>query len=92
MINKALILLSSQYPINKRITENDAKPINALMGIVRIHAHMMVRATPHFTVLMPIVEPTPMMDEQMMCVVLTGIPANDAPMMVAAPAVSAEKP
>ena len=72
--------------------KNDINPINALIGIVRIHAHMIVRATPHFTVLIPIVEPTPMMDVQMMCVVLTGIPKNDAPRIVPAPAVSAANP
>jgi hypothetical protein len=65
--------------------ENVTNPINALMGIVRIHAHIIVRATPHFTVLIPIVEPTPIIDEQMMCVVLTGIPNNDAPIIVPAP-------
>ncbi len=75
-----------------RITWNEAKPISALIGIVRIHAIMMLRATPHFTVLVPMVEPTPMMDEQITCVVLTGIPAADAPRIVAAPAVSAAKP
>ena len=72
--------------------ENVTNPINALMGIVSTHAHIIVRATPHFTVLIPIVEPTPMMDVQMMCVVLTGIPKNDAPRIVPAPAVSAANP
>ena len=62
------------------------------MGIVRIHAQTMARATPHFTVLAPIVVPTPMMEEQMTCVVLTGIPATEAPIIVAAPAVSAANP
>ena len=66
--------------------------MNALRGMVRIHVQRILRATPHFTVLNPIVDPTPMIDEQMMWVVLTGIPMTDAPMMVAAPAVSAEKP
>ena len=46
------------------------------MGMVKIQAIMMLRATPHFTVLVPMVEPTPMMDEQITCVVLTGIPAG----------------
>ena len=58
-----------------RIPINDTNPMSALTGIVRIHAHMMLRATPHFTVLVPIVVPTPMIDEQITCVVLTGISA-----------------
>ena len=78
--------------MNTRITANETKPISALMGMVRTHAQMMVRATPHFTVLAPIVVPTPMMEEQMMWVVLTGIPATEAPIIVAAPAVSAANP
>ena len=52
----------------------------------------MLRATPHFTVLVPIVVPTPMIDEQITSVALTGMPAADAPRMVTAPAVSAAKP
>ena len=38
------------------------------------------------------VVPTPMMEEQITWVVLTGIPAADAPRIVTAPAVSAAKP
>src|SRR5512137_3011054 len=60
--------------------------------MVRIQAHMILRATPHFTVLVPMVVPTPMMDVQMIWVVLTGIPRTDAPMIVEAPAVSAANP
>ena len=45
--------LDLQYPITTRMTANATNPIRALMGIVRIHAHMMLRATPHFTVLAP---------------------------------------
>ena len=62
------------------------------MGIVRSHAMTMLLATFHFTVLAPMVVPTPMMDEQMTWVVLTGIPMTDAPIMVAVPAVSAANP
>jgi hypothetical protein len=75
-----------------RITANATNPINALIGIVRIHAHMIVRATPHFTVLAPMVVPTPMMDVHIICVVLTGIPRIEAPIIVEAPAVSAANP
>ena len=75
-----------------RITANATNPINALIGMVRIHAMIMLRATPHFTCLSPMVVPTPMIDEQMTWVVLTGIPTTDAPMIVDAPAVSAANP
>ena len=75
-----------------RIITNDINPINALMGIVRIHAHMIVRATPHLTVLIPWVDPTPMMEVQMMWVVLTGIPMTEAPRMVAELAAFAANP
>ena len=81
-----------QYPTGTRITLNAKNPMKALIGIVRIHAHKIRRATPHFTVLAPLVVPTPMMDVQMMWVVLTGIPSTEAPMIVEAPAVSAAKP
>src|SRR4030042_2424305 len=71
---------------------NARYPINALTGMVRIQSMVMLLATPHFTVLVPMVVPTPMIDEQMICVVLTGIPTTDAPIIVAAPAVSAANP
>jgi hypothetical protein len=45
---------------------------------------MILRATPHLTVLAPMVVPTPMIDVQITWVVLTGIPMTDAPIMVAA--------
>ena len=51
----------------------------ALIGMVKIHAHMMLRATPHFTTLDPVVDPTPMMDAHMTWVVLTGIPEHGSP-------------
>jgi hypothetical protein len=81
-----------QYPIIIRMIIKAANPMMALTGIVRTHAIIMLRATPHFTVLVPMVDPTPMMDVQITCVVLTGIPATDAPRIVAAPAVSAANP
>ncbi len=67
-------------------------PIMALIGMVKTHAHMMLRATPHFTTLDPVVDPTPMMDAHITWVVLTGIPRMDAPIIVPALAVSAAKP
>src|SRR5512137_2276513 len=72
--------------------KNAPYPITAAAGIVRIHAKAIVLATPHFTVLAPMVEPTPIIDVQIMCVVLTGIPTAEAPRIVAAPAVSAANP
>lgn len=68
------------------------KPIKALIGIVKIHAHIILRATPHFTALVPVVDPTPMIDAQITWVVLTGIPNADAPIIVPALAVSAANP
>ena len=62
------------------------------MGMVSTHAQRIVRATPHLTVLEPLVVPTPVIDEQITCVVLTGMPATEAPMMVAALAVFAANP
>jgi len=70
----------------------DEKPINMLAGIVNIQAQTIFLAMPHFTALNRFVAPTPMMDEQIMCVVLTGIPPTDAPRMVIVPAVSAANP
>ena len=85
-------LSGSVYPTILLIAKNAEKPITALMGIVSIHAHMILRATPHFTALVPVVDPTPMIAAQMTWVVLTGIPATEAPMMVVALAVSAANP
>ena len=66
--------------------------MRAARGMVRIHASAIVRAIPHFTALVPMVVTTPMIDVQIICVVLTGIPTAEAPRIVAAPAVSAAKP
>ena len=69
------------------ITLNATNPSRALIGIVRIQTQTMFRAIPHRTALSLFVAPTPMIDEQMTWVVLTGIPATEAPRIVAAPAV-----
>ena len=66
--------------------------MRAARGMVRIHASAIVLAIPHFTALVPMVVPTPMIDVQIICVVLTGIPTAEAPRIVAAPAVSAANP
>ncbi len=66
--------------------------IRATMGIVKIHAHTIFPATPQRTAVNLLVEPTPTMAPVMVCVVLTGIPAIDAPIIDMAAAVSAQKP
>jgi len=69
-----------------------AAEISADIGIVNIHAQTIVPATPQRTAVMRFVVPTPTMAPVMVWVVLTGIPAKEAPMMVMAAAVSAQKP
>ena len=49
------------------------------MGIVKIHAQMMFPATPQRTADRRLVAPTPIMAPVIVCVVLTGMPATDAP-------------
>src|SRR5271157_2618615 len=60
--------------------------------MVIIQAQTMRRATPHLTVDAPLVAPDPMTAPLTMCVVLTGIALREAAMIVAAEAVSIEKP
>ena len=57
----------------------------AAAGIVRIHAVMMLRATPQRTAEKRRTEPTPMMAPVIVWVVETGIPAHDAPKSVHGP-------
>ena len=55
-------------------------------GIVRIHAQIIRPAIPHFTALMRLMDPTPIIDPVMVWVVLTGMPkADDANKVTAAP-------
>ena len=61
-------------------------------GIVKIQAQIMVPATPQRTADSLFVDPTPIIAPLIVCVVLTGMPAIDAPMMDRAAAVSAQKP
>jgi hypothetical protein len=61
-------------------------------GMVRIHAQMMLRATPHRTALSRRVAPAPMTEPATTCVVLTGNPHDVAAWMIAAPTVSAVNP
>ena len=61
-------------------------------GIVKIHAQMILPATPQRTAESLFVAPTPTMAPVMVCVVLTGIPKTDAPMIAQAAPASALKP
>ena len=62
------------------------------IGMVKIHAQMIDPATPQRTAVNLLVEPTPIIAPVIVWVVLTGIPAIDAPIMEIAAAVSAQKP
>ena len=62
------------------------------MGIVKIHAQIIFPATPQRTEESLLLAPTPTIAPVMVWVVLTGIPAMDAPMMEQAAAASALKP
>jgi hypothetical protein len=61
-------------------------------GMVNIHAITIFPASFHLTALALLVTPTPIIAPVIVCVVLTGIPANVTPKRVNAPAVSAQKP
>ena len=50
------------------------------------------RVTPHRTADRPRVAPTPMIDAEIVCVVLSGMPSRDASSIVLAAAISAAKP
>ena len=62
------------------------------MGKVNIQAAMMLPATPHRTAENLLVAPTPMIDELMQWVVLTGIPRWEAISITVAAEASAAKP
>ena len=61
-------------------------------GMVSIHAHIMRPATPHFTALSRLSEPTPTIAPVMVWVVLTGTPNADEMNRVAAAPDSAQNP
>ena len=61
-------------------------------GIVKIHAHTMLPATPQRTADAPRVVPTPTIAPVIVCVVDTGMPKCVARNSVIAPPVSAQKP
>src|SRR5690625_2979622 len=62
------------------------------IGMVRIHAHTILFTTPHLMALNRLAVPTPMIAEEMLWVVETGIPRADAPRITDAALVSAAKP
>ncbi|MEY3228091.1 MAG: hypothetical protein RLZZ536_2710 [Planctomycetota bacterium] len=66
--------------------------IPAEMGIVRIHAHAIFSTMVQLRALSRLAAPTPMMDEEILWVVETGMPSAEAMPMTTAELVSAAKP
>src|SRR5690554_1810689 len=62
------------------------------IGMVRIHAQTILLTTPHLMALNRLAVPTPMIAEEMLWVVETGMPSADAPRITDAALVSAAKP
>src|SRR5690606_12571246 len=62
------------------------------IGMVRIHAHTILFTTPHLMALKRLAVPTPMIAEEMLWVVETGMPSAEAPRITEAALVSAAKP
>src|SRR4051812_7779425 len=76
----------------KRPSHQESAAKMAAAGIVKIHAHTMLPATPQRTAFTLRVEPTPTMAPVMVWVVETGTPRWVAKKSVIAPPVSAQKP
>jgi hypothetical protein len=66
--------------------------MNPEIGIVSIHAHIILSTTVHRMALKRLAAPTPMIDAVMLCVVETGMPKWEATPMIAAEVVSAANP
>lgn len=66
--------------------------MRAEIGMVNIQAQIILPATPQRTAFIRFVAPTPTIAPVIVWVVLTGIPAIDAPIMEQAAAASALKP
>lgn len=64
----------------------------AVTGIVKTHALMILKATPHLTADNLRAAPTPRIQDEITCVVLSGKPKRDAVSMMVAAVVSAAKP
>ena len=73
-------------------THHTLAATNPDAGIVKIHAHTMLRATPQRTAAMLCREPTPTIEPVIVCVVDTGIPKKVAANKVTALADSAQNP
>src|SRR5438034_875156 len=80
------------HEVKIEVTKYVSAPTNAEEGIVRIHAMIMLPATPHRTPESRFVAPTPMIAPVMVCVVLTGIPPHAVIKSVRPPAASALNP
>ena len=61
-------------------------------GMVKTHAQTMLPTIPHRTADKRFVEPTPMIDDEMTWVVLTGMPQWEATAIIKDDVVSAAKP
>src|SRR5690606_37829615 len=62
------------------------------IGIVRIQAQIIFSTTVHLMAFSRLAVPTPMIADEMLCVVDTGIPSDDAARITEAALVSAAKP
>ena len=72
--------------------QKEIAAIKPAAGIVKIQAHTILPATPHFTADSRRVAPTPTMAPVMVWVVETGVPVRVAYASVIAAPVSAQKP
>ena len=61
----------------------------SVIGIVRTQAQTIRPTKPHFTASSRLVAPTPRIEVEITCVVESGMPSSEAPVMVMAAAVSA---
>lgn len=75
-----------------RYDQNTAPEIEAAAGIVNIHANISRLPIPHLTADALFAEPTPMIDPDIVWVVLTGIPICAVKASIAAAPVSALNP
>src|SRR5437879_4544964 len=87
------LLLRDRFELRTARASHQARPaMNAVHGMVRIHAQTMVPAMPHRTADTECVDPTPTMEPVMVWVVDTGMPSEVARNRVIEPESSAQKP
>lgn len=77
-----------KFKTNLHVIHDTAKQA----GSVNTHASIILPAIPHLTAESLRVDPTPMIEVDMTCVVLTGIPIALAPRMTTVAEVSAANP